>query len=254
MSVLTEYSLRSELRNKKLDEYIVSKDTLITPSARQYLKEKNIKIVIKEEQEKEKKNISNDINNEDKEKYMIPKYVFMNSGGYFEKKPEHMTQLLGNKLVYKTHPRIVLRGKLDSLESKILEVQILASKEKNEKIIKDLDEIMQFVRNILRSEVLDEKINDLILLGMNESEMREMSHYPKKYFNVDHILPNYKMGELVIALNSLRSYSREVEIAALHAFKNEEGEISRNDIIQCLNRLSSCFYIMMCKYVAGQYK
>lgn len=252
MSVLTEYSLRSELRNKKLDEYEVSRDTIITPSARQYLKEKNIKIVIKEE--KEKKNISNNIDIEDKEKYMIPKYVFMNSEGYFEKKPEYMTQLLGNKLVYKTHPRIVLRGKLDILESKILEAQILAYKGKNEKILKDLDEVIQFVRNILRSEVLDEKIKDFILLGMNESEMREMSHYPKKYFNVDHILPNYKMGEMLVVLNSLRSYSREVEIAALNAFKNEEGEISRKDIIQCLNRLSSCFYIMMCKYVAGQYK
>nr|WP_207714661.1 cobalamin adenosyltransferase [Clostridium tetanomorphum] len=235
-----------------MDEYVVSKDTLVTPSARQYLNERNIKLVIKEEKEKE--NTKNSIVDENKDKYIMPKYVSMYSGGYFEKKPEHMTQLLGNKLVFKTHPRIVLRGKIDSLESRILQVQILANKERNEKLVKDLEEVIYFVRNILRSEVLEEEIKDFILLGMNESEMREMSHYPKKYFNVDHILPSYKMGEILVELNSLRSYSREVEIAALNAFKNEEGEIKRNDIIQCLNRLSSCFYIMMCKHLAGQYK
>lgn len=84
MSVLTEYKLRSELRNKKMDEYVVSKDTLVTPSARQYLNERNIKLVIKEEKEKE--NTKNSIVDENKDKYIMPKYVSMYSGGYFEKK------------------------------------------------------------------------------------------------------------------------------------------------------------------------
>ena len=38
------------------------------------------------------------------------------------------------------------------------------------------------------------------------------------------------MGDVVVALNALRTESREVEIDALRAFKNEDGELTRNDI------------------------
>ena len=40
MSVLTETTLRAELRNKIISRYYVDPDVKITPSARQYLKEK----------------------------------------------------------------------------------------------------------------------------------------------------------------------------------------------------------------------
>ncbi len=62
------------------------------------------------------------------------------------------------------------------------------------------------------------------------------------------------MGPVVVALNALRAQSREVEISAYKAFKNDEGEPTRADLALALNRLSSCFYIMMCKYMAGKYK
>ena len=42
-------------------------------------------------------------------------------------KPEHMTNLDATRLVAKTHPRIALRGKLDSLEADILLVQTTAA-------------------------------------------------------------------------------------------------------------------------------
>ena len=41
-------------------------------------------------------------------------------------KPEYMTHLRGNLLVFKDHPRIALRGKIDSLEAAIILLQLKA--------------------------------------------------------------------------------------------------------------------------------
>ena len=43
-----------------------------------------------------------------------------------ERKQEHTTHLLGAAVVIKTHPRIELRGRLDSLNAAIIRVQIQA--------------------------------------------------------------------------------------------------------------------------------
>ncbi|WP_461614669.1 cobalamin adenosyltransferase [Clostridium sp. Marseille-QA1073] len=249
MSVLTESVLRSKLRNENLTEYVVEKGAIITPSARQYLQDKNIKLVYKEEQTKE----SNQ-NIQREEKIFNPKYVQIN-GGVFENKPEHMTQLNGNKLVEKDHRRIILRGKLDSLQAKILQTQIQCKNLNEKKVLKDLEDILAYARKILEVEVTEKELPEVALIGLNSEELRAVSHNPKKYFNIDHIIfPSYEMGDIVVALNALRAESREVEIDALKAFKNQDGELSRNDIALALNRLSSCFYIMMCKYVSGKYK
>ncbi len=68
-----------------------------------------------------------------------------------------------------------------------------------------------------------------------------------------HILPNYSMGRIALELNALRSGVREAEIAAVKAFRKEEA-VEREDLITALNRLSSCVYIMMLKYLNGAYR
>lgn len=250
LSVITESVLRRELKNSSLTEYEVEKGAIITPSAKQYLADKNIKIIYKEEKCKEMSN--HDIQRETPS--FTPKYMHIN-GGVFEKKPEYMTQLYGNKLVAKDHKRIIFRGKLDSLQAKILEAQILSKDSKETKIVKELEEILSYVRKILAAEVLENEFNVLSLIDLNYDELRAYSHNPKKYLNTEHIVyPSMEMGHIVIALNALRAQSREAEISAYQAFKNEDGEPARSDIVLALNRLSSCFYIMMCKYVAGKYK
>ncbi|MBQ7953992.1 MAG: cobalamin adenosyltransferase, partial [Clostridia bacterium] len=49
-------------------------------------------------------------------------------GGVLTNKPEHMTHLRGNTLVFKDHPVIKYRGALDYLESKIICTQVIADK------------------------------------------------------------------------------------------------------------------------------
>ncbi|SHK09528.1 cobalamin adenosyltransferase [Paramaledivibacter caminithermalis] len=257
MKVLTEEALRLKFKNKLPKRYVVNSNVLVTPSARQFLRDKNIEMVV---EDMVKENTQDD--NKNRNKYeeleipaerIVPKYISYYSGGALESKPEHMTQIYGNKLVFKDDPRIIFRGKLDSLQSKIIELQVFIASKNIIKLVEDLDEVLNYTREILKAEVLEEEFNIKSLIGLREEQLREMSHHPKKYFRVDHILPNYKMGEVLVGLNSLRSTVREVELTAIKAFR-KDFELTRIDIIRALNRLSSCIYIMMCKHKAGLYK
>lgn len=252
MSVLTESKLRMELKKKDIKELKINKMDIVTPSAKAYLSEKNIRLIIVDEEIPKGNESINTTKNNNEDRGIIPKYERV-EGGFYQEKPEFMTQLYGNKLVYKDHPIIVLRGKLDSFQAKILEVQILAHKNKKISLVKDLEDVLSMVRGVLRTEVLDEELKEITLLKMKEDEIKEMSHHPEKYFKKGHVFPNYEMGEIVVALNCLRTGIREVEIFALKAFKDRDGEVKRKDIMRCLNRLSSCFYVMILKFNAGQY-
>ncbi|AOY75793.1 cobalamin adenosyltransferase [Clostridium formicaceticum] len=257
MKVLTEAGLRMAFKNKFPETYSVSSRVLVTPSAREYLKEKKIALIIEEEGDAEKQATTSTTSVETKQErkdQVPPKYKCYYHGGFFEKKPEHMTQLHGNFLVNKDHPRIHLRGKLDSFQAQILEVQVFLDSLKEKKLLDDLGEVLVFVRNILRAEVLEEPFGECKILGLDEEQLRKMSHHPERFFDVSHLLPEYSMGAVLIKLNTLRSASREVEIVGVKAFTGENGEIKRNDILQALNRLSSCLYIMMCRWQGGHYK
>lgn len=272
MAVLTESEIRKRLGRNNLNavkEFVVEDGQIITPSAKSYLAEKNIAIIYKrltdkvfegeatketvnksgyKEQKKiEFKEITED-NSEKKYKFIT---VF---GTKLDYKPEHMTHLKGNLLVFKDHKRIILRGKMDSLEAKIIETQIFCKNKGIEALVLELQDILNFVRSITKAEVLDEELAEINLLGLTEDEIRKQSHNPKKYFGIGHEYPDYKMGDVVVSINSIRALTREVEIAAFEAFKDEYGTVSREDIIKGLNRLSSVFWIIMFKVRTEQYK
>lgn len=255
MGVLTESEVRRKLGRedlKNIKEFNVTKGEIITPSAKSFLAEKNISInyVDKTNDLKkinEVKEVIKEVTKEREYKYTT---VF---GAKLDEKPEHMTHLNGNILVFKDHKRIIFRGKIDSLESRIMETQILCNKNQMKKLVEDLQEILDFVRNIIRCEVLEEKLIDFSLQGMTSDELREKSHNPKKYFGIGHEMPDYSMGEIVVSLNSLRSLTREVELSGYEAFKGEYGQVSREDLIKALNRLSSVFWIMIFKVRTGKY-
>ncbi|QOT00181.1 cobalamin adenosyltransferase [Brevibacterium sp. JNUCC-42] len=254
MAVITESDLRKHFKNQEAKDkkiYEVKKGVILTPSAKSFLTDHQIELRYFEENVIELKSTS------------VPKAEILNKptiryetiyGGYLEHKPEHMTHLYGNLLVYKDHPRITFRGKLDSLEAKILQAQITGVKVGMPKLVADLEEVLLFVRNILRCEVLGERLTNIQLLDMTPEEIREQSHHPKKYFGLDHFKPSYEMGEMVIALNSLRTFTRETELLAYQAFKQEHGSVEREDIIQALNRLSSLFWILMFRVRLDKYK
>ncbi len=180
------------------------------------------------------------------------RFVDYHSGKGYAEKPEHMTHLRGNLLVPKNDARILFRGKLDSLEALIMQTQITAEECGYPVIAQELDEVMRFVQQILACEVKDEPLADIEIFGMDSAALRYASHHLKEVFGIEHSVPHYSMGKVCVALNSLRTFIRETELAAAAAF-TVGTEIQRADIIEALNRLSSCVYIMFCKKVSGKY-
>lgn len=175
-------------------------------------------------------------------------------GGVLTNKPEHMTHLRGNTLVFKDHPVIKYRGALDYLESKIICAQIIAEKQGYKTLVSDLEDIITLVRTLIRVQITGEELGEYKIIGLTAQELREHSHHSTKHYGVSHFLPSYKQGEIVAKLNALRTLTRKTELVAYDAFKDENKNVSRNDIIEALNRLSSTFWIMMCKFIKGLYK
>ena len=183
-----------------------------------------------------------------------PKYVDYETNAYYYEKPEHMTQLFGNKLVCKDHPRILFRGKLDALQADVVLAQaMIQAAQGSQSLIKDLADILKDLREMMKCEVLDEEMAETTVIGLTHEELRAQSHNPMKYYNIKQmVLPDYTMGTEYAWLNKLRTAIRETEVAACQAFHSGKTYI-RKDIIEELNRLSSALHIMMCRHLAGWY-
>lgn len=170
------------------------------------------------------------------------------------KKPEHMTHLKGDTLVGKDHPVIAFRGAIDALEAEIIIVQHKALNDGLNLIARELEEIVAFVHSLIRYEITGDRIKGYTLCGMDSQTIHEHSHHPSKYYGISHFVPSYKQGEMPAYLNRLRVLARQSELVAYRAFKNGENSVSRPDIIEALNRLSSLFHVMMFKYLSGGYE
>ena len=183
-----------------------------------------------------------------------PKYVDYETNAYYYEKPEHMTQLFGNKLVCKDHPRILFRGKLDALQADVVLAQaMIQAAGGSATLLNDLGDILKDLREMMKCEVLDEEMKVDAVIGLTHEELRAQSHNPMKYYNIKQmVLPDYTMGTEYAMLNKLRTSIRETEVAACQAFHDGKKYI-RTDIIEELNRLSSALHIMMCRHLAGWY-
>jgi len=148
-------------------------------------------------------------------------------------KLEHMTHLHGNTLVPKTHPRIRLRGKLDSLQALILLAARQARDAHQYRTAKVLDEFHLFAQEILRCEVTEEPLQAFTLLGLDSAGLRHASHNPP---GGKHPIPTSGMPALALTLNYLRTQVREAEICAV--------EVGRPDLIEALNRFSSAVHLL----------
>ena len=258
MKVISETYLREIFRKDVPETFKLEEGQILTPSASQLLGEKGVKVVRGVEEPctsqpgaAPKKTEAEGKTEETK--VAGPRYVSAIDGGLFETKPEHMTQLTGNRLVPKDHPRIVFRGRLDTCQGEILLLQAKAHDAGNKGMVSDLEEILEWTRDIMRCDVLDTPVPEKPILGLTDAELRAHSHNPKKHFGVGHLLPTYDMGEIILGLNRLRALVRELEVAAVSALK-ESFQLEKPEIVQALNRMSSALYIMMLKEKGGIYK
>ena len=216
-----EEAVRANIRNRDGKRvYYLGKGDQLTSAARDWLSRERIEILPAEQAR--------------------PHRYRLLSGGYVEEKPEHMTHLNGDVLVPKTHPRIVFRGKMDTLESELILCQ-LAEKS----LESPVGEILGLARQIIRCEVLGEPLQWDTLCGLTESEQRKRSHFPQEYYGQPHFMPSFSDGMVIARLNRARCAAREAELAAVEALSDREGNLTRQDIPQALNRMSSMLYLLM---------
>ena len=269
---MTELDLRMALKDSDARTYTVPKGTVVTPSAVEYLNMRKVELVYEDDMEARMRkpdqgsgavpapprgekpaprwDFSDPQSRACAEPGEKPKDLFYGpDGGTFDHKPESLTHLKGRQLVHKDHPVIIWRGKLDTFCARIIEAQVVGWQLGNQKFVDELQEILNFSHRLLTYEIRGKEVEEFNLLGLNAAALRERSHNPMKFFGHRHMLAEYKMGPLCIALNTLRALVREVELAAATAFKDVAGGPTRDDIIRALNRLSSLFYIMMFNYL-----
>ena len=269
MKVVTEAYLRSLFRKDPPALFCLAQGQILTPSARGFLSDRHVEIC-QEQLPSSQTGAGTDGKKDPSKTWVLDsgsvdceiaqadaprpkaKYVSALDGGSFEKKPEFMTSLKGNRLVVKDHERIVFRGKLDSFQSAILLVQSGALEKGQTRMVDELEDILEWTRQIMKSDVLETPLEKESALGLTTDELRAHSHNPKKAYGVGHILPGVEMGSDLLALNYLRSLSREMEIAGVRAYYTDH-KVMRPDILQALNRMSSALYIMMVREQAGFY-
>ena len=166
------------------------------------------------------------------------------SGEPLDEKPAHMTHLLGTALVSKAHPRIVLRGKSDSLQAQMLLARFAALDAGDERTSEALGELIAYARALMAAEVTDSAPVELTMLGMDADRIHEASHDPKRWIGVGHLLPDVRMGAVALHINALRCAAREAELACVAAYERDDGSCARPDMVQGYNLLSSALYVL----------
>ncbi len=242
MSVVTEHYLREQWRKNSQDVIEVPQGAIVTPSAREFLNEK--KIELKFTGEDGDKNVPFTSTAHTEIPKVEHKYRLYGTEAYIDEKPEMMTALFGNQLVYKDHPRIRYRGKIDSFESELLYTRALMKEMDRETICQGLDDLYKYTRRLMRAEVLGEDLEDFVVLGFDADRVREFTHNPQKYFGIPHLMLTGDEPKEILLLNRLRAKIREVELSAYEVFRKED-KFEREDILKALNRLSSGFYFLM---------
>ncbi len=223
----TEQSVRDNIRNREGKRvFFLGRNDQLTPGARDFLRRERIEILPAEDAR-------------------IREYHLLN-GAVVTEKPEHMTHLNGTVLVHKSHPRIAFRGAMDLLEAEIMLCQLSVEQD----IRQALQEILTLARTLIRCDVLDEPVPQGKLCGLTEQEQRSQSHRPQDYYGQPHFMPEYTDGAALLQLNRARCAARNAELKAVDAFTDREGNPTRVDILQALNRMSSMLYILMIRMKA----
>ena len=163
------------------------------------------------------------------------------------KKPEHLTSLSGDRLVSKTHGRIAFRGRIDTLQAEVIEAQVLASQLGESEVLRDLGEILDYLRTLMAAEVKGTPLPPPFLFGLPADEIHRLSHECGGKLPP---LPSCTQGPMAARLNTLRAKVREVELLAVKVFGPEDSTETREDIILALNRLSSALWRLYCEYIS----
>ncbi|EFM3481073.1 ethanolamine utilization cob(I)yrinic acid a,c-diamide adenosyltransferase EutT [Escherichia coli] len=224
---ITEAWLRANHTLSEGAEIHLPADSRLTPSARELLESRHLRIKFIDEQGR--------LFVDDEQQQPQPVHGLTSSDEHPQaccelcrqpvaKKPDTLTHLSAEKMVAKSDPRLGFRAVLDSTISLAVWLQI----------------------------ELAEPLGCQAIVGLSDEDLHRLSHQPLRYLGHDHLVPEASHGRDAALLNLLRTKVREAETVAAQVFITRSFEVLRPDILQALNRLSSTVYVMMILSVTKQ--
>ena len=229
MKAITEEILRYELRNSQPEVYVIPEGKILTPAAREYLQQRKIRFQregsfqeIRKTAEPEKtekpKIVATPVPESEPVKVVVqqpekPKYEDYETGAFYYEKPEHMTQLFGNKLVTKDHPRILFRGKLDSLQSLVvLDQALICASSGCGALVQDLGDILK--HNDVRS---------VTVVQMESPCCRDLKEYVRQTVVYSHLPVPVQIATLFLPGENLEEDEEYVVRSTMRLHREKSG-------------------------------
>ena len=168
-------------------------------------------------------------------------------------KPEHITQIDSGHFAPKTSPRLILRGRIDSLHAMVMLTASISRRFGLPELGNHLDTLAAYCREIMSAEYHLRLVAPLVMMDKSENQIHEISHWPEKFLGIPHIVPGSSDHEILHWLNLLRTQSREVEIIVLQVFPTNDLDLSGvgAGLTRAFNRLSSAVYVLELYFRAG---
>lgn len=166
-------------------------------------------------------------------------------------KADALTQLNAHHYAPKTHPRIRLRGRIDSLHALVGLVQHLALRAGEDALARDLGTLAAYCRELTSAEYNERTVAELRLAEWDAEAIHRATHDPVGTLGVQHLTLAGVDAELQHWLNVARTDCREIEILALEAFGSPHHPYGAS-ICHAFNRLSSVLYFLQLRLKAGE--
>lgn len=262
MSILTEAQLRERVRQPQDGMKIhLPRGTVFSPSAADFIKQWHIEIAYEETENDASsrgaavpaKRSDSDPAQERPEwekdsifpvnlKGELPRCI--TCGTQLAKKPEYMTQLNADLFAPKSNDRIRLRGKLDTLQALCLIVGAMAREQGDHKTAGLLETLAAYCREMMSAEYNERPVQPLTIDGLDETQLRKVTHDPEEALGVPHLTPNTQDSLLLLWLNYLRTQARETELATIDCFGGDSYAHDIYGLVQAMNRMSSAVYYL----------
>ncbi|GAB2472537.1 hypothetical protein [Xylanimonas ulmi] len=165
-------------------------------------------------------------------------------------KPAWLTQLNHNHYVAKTHPRIVLRGQLDTLGAQLLAAAAEALAAGQQEAGANLATLAAYCRELLSAEYNERPAGELVMAGWDDERIHRATHDPVTEVGVPHMTLTERSAPLQHHVNLARARSREVEVTAAGVFPSPHHPYGAS-VCQGLNRLSSACYLVQLLLARG---
>lgn len=258
--IVTEADLRDQLRRPSVGALVhVPAGARLSPSAADFVKQWSLQLVdpkaMQEPQTAQSEN-SHDHESWDK-KSVFPVQLKGDlptcevCGSPVKHKPSQLTQLNAKHFAPKTHPRIILRGRLDSLHALVMLTQRMAKEENESALVRDLGTVAAYCRELTSAEYNEREVHELSLQTWDIEQIHKATHDPKGILGIDHLTIDENEPVLQHMLNMARTMSREIEITAMEAFPDPNHTYGAS-ICHAFNRLSSTFYFLQLRMKSGK--